>query len=63
MNMKEFTLEASHSSAKRVENVLDIFLHSESAHRVLGGLLTFKKIHRSWDMCFLMQNDMGINVY
>ena len=32
-------------------------------HWVLGGRLTFKKIDRSWDMCFLMQNDIGINVY
>ena len=32
-------------------------------HRVLGCLLTIKKIDRSWDMCFLMQNNMGINVY
>ena len=36
---------------------------SQSIHWVLGGLLTFKKIDRSWDMCFLVQNDMGNNVY
>ena len=40
------------------QNIFDLI-----DHRVLGGLLTFKKIHRSWDMCFLMQNDIGINVY
>ena len=39
------------------------FLKFIQPHWVLGGCFTFKKIHRSWDMCFLMQNDMGINVY
>ena len=41
----------------------EIFCHLDFTHWVLGGCFTFKKIHRSWDMCFLMQNDMGINVY
>ena len=43
--------------------MMHLYCCNNCKHRVLGGLLTFKKIHRPRDMCFLVQNDMGNNVY